>query len=130
MALRVIVLLVFAVFGLCLFSAALFGRLYAKSSEEAYYDAHVMYVVGAVISMVIAIAGVEILKYIEGSLGHGIVRTIHLTAVVPFLLLFLSAFLFSGIRAPRYHRVLVYPCLVLFIAVFIAGAAMLLGIAT
>lgn len=128
---RGIVLSLFVFVGVALFLTALCGRRYAITRDERYRDSHMVCASGAFILMVAAIGSVELVKLAQGSLGHGAVLAVHLLFAIPFFFLFVLAFfLVTGIRAPRYHRVLVYPCLFLFAAAFIVGAAMLLGIAS
>jgi len=131
MVLRIGVLFLFVLLGVALFLTALCGRRYARTRDERYRDSHRVCAIGAFILMVAAIVSVKVVKMAQGSIGHGAVLTTHLLFAIPFFLLFVFAFfLFTGIRAPRYHHALVYPCLVLFAAAFIIGAAMLLGIAS
>lgn len=127
---RWIVLLLFVFLGATLFLTALCGRKYAATRDARHCESHMMCATGAFILMIAAIVSVELTKLAQGSIGHGAVLAVHLLFAIPFFLLFLLVFfLLTGIRAPRYHRMLVYPCLALFAAAFIIGAIMLLGVA-
>lgn len=136
MAERFLVLCLFSLFGAALFITAMCGRLYRKSGatqekrDECLLLLHNACARNTLILMVFAVASVGWLKQQEGPAGHGIVLTVHLLFAVPFAILFVFLFFFfTGVRVPSYHRALVYPCLALFSVAFIAGAAMLIGIA-
>ncbi|MBI5913562.1 hypothetical protein HY839_03955 [Candidatus Azambacteria bacterium] len=133
---RYFVLSLFSFLGVSLFLTAVRGRQYVKSGktrkerDKGILLSHTRYAVTSCILMVIAVSAVEIVKQLEGSIGHGTIRSLHLLFAIPFFFLFVSAFfLFTGIRAPRVHCFLVYPCFVCFAVALIAGTAMLLGIA-
>lgn len=133
---RVFVLYLFSLLAAALFFTAKYGRLYVKSShtrekrDELFLLFHTMCATGAFILIIVAVTSVEWLKKLEDTIGHGAVLAVHLLFAIPFFFLFVFLFFFAtGIRAPRHHRLLVYPCLALFAMAFIAGAAMLLGIA-
>ena len=133
---RMLVLCLFSLLAAALFITAMFGRLYVKSGiTQEMRDGclrllHTLCATSTLILMVFAVASVGWLKQHESPIEHGIVLTVHLLFAVPFALLFVFLFFFfTGIRTPSYHRTLVYPCLALFAVAFIAGTAMLLGIA-
>lgn len=128
---RIVVLLLFSFLGVTLFLTALYGRRYAKTRDPQYLASHTACAKSSFILMIVAVASVEFLKQMEGSIGHGLVRLLHLSSAIPFSFLFVFAFfLFTGIRTRRYHRCITYPCLIFFAVALIAGAAMLLGIAS
>lgn len=128
---RIVVLSLFSFLGITLFLTALCGRKYAKTRDSQYLASHTVCAKSSFILMIVAVASVELLKQIEGSIGYGLVRSLHLSFAIPFFLLFVFAFfLFTGIRTQRYHRCITYPCLISFAVALIAGAAMLLGIAS
>lgn len=136
MAERILVLCLFSLFGGALCITAIFGRLYVKSGvtqekrDGCLLLAHTACATNTLLLMVFAVASVGWLKQQEGPVGQGIALAFHLLFAIPFTFLFVFLyFFFTGIRAPNIHRAFVYPCLALFTGAFIAGAAMLLGIA-
>lgn len=126
---RVIVLLLFSFLGGVLFLTALCGREYVVTRDDRYLASHKVCAVISFILMIVAVGGVELLSLFQGPIGSDPLLAIHLSSAIPFFMLFvLSLFFLTGVRVPRYHRLFVYPCLLLFVIAFVPGAAMLLDL--
>lgn len=125
---RIVVLFLFVLLGGGLLFTALCGREYAKTRNSQYLASHKVCALFSLILMVGAVMSVELLKYFQGTIGEDPIRAIHVSSAIPFsILLILSFFFFTGLRAPRCHKWLVYACLALFAIAFVPGAIMLLG---
>lgn len=126
---RIVVLFLFSLLGGGLFLTALCGRGYAMTRNTQYLASHKVCALFSLILMIGSIIAVELLRYFQGMTGQEPMLAIHLSAAIPFFLLFiLLFFLLTGLRAPRCHRLLVYVCLALFAVAFIPGAIMLLDL--